>query len=66
MMKQKIDTSYISPLDVFLAEFDREHPQPSASQAKEIEKSARVSNLRDKADAAAVPEQNIWEDHENR
>lgn len=38
---------YTSPLDNFLALFDKEHPRLSASQRKEIEKNARIAKLRD-------------------
>lgn len=46
-MMKKINTSYVSPLDEFMAEFNRQHPEKSASQEKEIKKYNRISRLRD-------------------
>ncbi len=40
-------TYYTSKLDEFLAEYDRNHPQRSASQHREITKYARIDTLRD-------------------
>lgn len=38
---------YISELDEFLSEYDKNHPKLSASQRKEMEKYAKVYKLRD-------------------
>jgi len=40
-------TFYISPLDQFLETYDKAHPKLSLSQRKEIDKYARIINLRD-------------------
>lgn len=45
-MKKKIDKSYVSPLDIFLAEYDQKNPHQSESQRKEREKYARIARLR--------------------
>ena len=37
---------YTSPLDDFLAEFDKNHPKLSSSQRAEIKKYARIYKLR--------------------
>ncbi len=49
----KIDTSYVSPVDRFLAEFDEENPEKSDSQKKEIKKYQRIYRLRDGKDKDA-------------
>lgn len=38
---------YISPIDRFLAEYNRTHPRRSSSQLAEIIKMERVARLRD-------------------
>lgn len=57
--KQKINRSYVSDIDQFLASFDREHPEKSASQTKEITKHARIHQLRD--DPHVAEEKDIWD-----
>lgn len=47
----KQEQNFISEIDQFLAKFDAEHPEPSPSQAAEIEKYARIFKLRDDATA---------------
>jgi len=44
----KRNKSYVSPVDVFQAEFDQTHPK-SASQKAEAEKYRKIYRLRDKA-----------------
>lgn len=45
--KQSIDKAYISEHDVFLHKFDKENPERSASQQKEINKHQKIHALRD-------------------
>lgn len=40
-------THYVSEIDQDLQKFDKEHPEPSASQKKEQEKYAKIYRLRD-------------------
>lgn len=47
--KQHIDKAYVSEHDLFLHRFDKEHPQKSKSQLKEIEKHKKIFALRDGA-----------------
>jgi hypothetical protein len=44
--KYKINKSYVSPIDVELAEFNQVHPK-SPAQLAEIRKYARIYELRD-------------------
>lgn len=43
----KADKKYISETDTFLAQFDKKHPNKSASQQKEIENYQTVFHQRD-------------------
>lgn len=49
MAKGKILTHYVSPIDQFINQFDKEHPELSKSQHKEKAKYSRVYYLRDVA-----------------
>ncbi len=52
--KQTIDKAYVSEHDVFLHQFDKDNPDRSASQQKEITKHQKIHALRD---GEAVPAQ---------
>ena len=41
----QLDRKYVSEIDQFLVDFDKQHPKKSNSQLKEIRKSERVSRL---------------------
>lgn len=41
---------YVSEIDCVLQAFDKKHPERSRSQQKEIDRSARVDQLRDSSD----------------
>lgn len=45
---------YTSALDLFLAKYRQQHPVASHSQHKEIEKYARINQLRDHAESKPV------------
>lgn len=47
MSKNKILRHYVSSLDQFLHQFDKEHPELSTSQKKEVAKYTRIYELRD-------------------
>lgn len=47
MSKDKVLRHYVSPLDQFLAEFDKFHPGLSKNQKREVEKYRRIYRLRD-------------------
>jgi len=47
ILKAKRNKSYVSPVDLFQAEFDKTHPK-SASQQAESEKYRKIYKLRDK------------------
>ena len=51
--------NFVSELDQFLQEFDREHTVKSASQQKEINKHSRIAKLRDQ-EQADKPESTLW------
>jgi ribosome-binding protein aMBF1 (putative translation factor) len=61
MSKKPMLTNYVSEIDQDLQKFDKEHPTPSSSQQKEIEKYARIYFLRDVADRPEQPK-TLWED----
>jgi len=47
-LNRRLHKHYISETDRFLATFDQEHPEKSASQKTEIKKYERINQLRDK------------------
>ncbi len=49
MKKNTLDKSYVSEHDIFLTQFDKDHPDLSLSQLKEIKKHQRIAALRDGA-----------------
>lgn len=46
MSTRDIDKAYVSPIDKFLYQFDRDH-ENTLSQLKEIKKNGRIAMLRD-------------------
>lgn len=60
MKIDKCDKNYVSATDQFLAEFDKTHPEKSASQLAEIKEYERIGRLRDKPHAATKPSK-LWE-----
>jgi len=64
MSKSSLKTAYISEIDTFLNDFDRENPGVSASQQAEIDKFRRIAALRDQASPATSPDHStttLWE-----
>tara|TARA_B110000908_G_C9796381_1_gene246629 strand:+ start:182 stop:391 length:210 start_codon:yes stop_codon:yes gene_type:complete len=51
--KHEIDKAYVSEHDVFLHQFDKDHPEKSASQEKEIAKHQKLHALRDGVEVPA-------------
>ena len=49
MKQNKKQMNYVSPIDQFINQFNKEHPQPSKSQQQEIAKYKRIYRLRDDA-----------------
>ncbi|CAM4409778.1 MAG: hypothetical protein LEGION0398_MBIBDBAK_01236 [Legionellaceae bacterium] len=45
----KCNKNFISEIDLFLTDFDRQHPQPSSSQLSQIQLYQRIAQLRDKS-----------------
>ena len=63
-MSNSLKHNFVSELDQFLQDFDQTHPEKSSTQRCEIEKHARVRQLRDKPEAnnaQSKKEQTIWE-----
>ena len=60
-MIKKLDKNYVSPIDLKLAEFDRNHG-PSASQRTEIEKYERIAQLRSGSSSQPDATPKIWKD----
>ncbi len=60
-MIKRLEKNYVADIDKLLVEFDKEHPEKSASQQAEIAKHRRIAELRDNPDAQQKPAQ-IWED----
>jgi len=61
MSSNKIETRYVSPIDQFLQAFDRQHPEKSLSQQKEIAKAQRITRLRD-CPLESEQSKKLWED----
>lgn len=63
-MSQK-STGFVSEIDQFLEEFDKKHPELSASQRKELAKAQQIALLRDRANMTAtkvkVPQAPIYD-----
>jgi hypothetical protein len=59
-MSGKILRHYVSDIDLLLENFDKEHPEVSESQRKEIEKYHRIYFLRDTANRLESPKK-LWE-----
>jgi hypothetical protein len=53
-------TQYVSEIDQFLQEFDKQHPQLTQSQQKEQAKYRRIYRLRDTTDQAEATSK-LWE-----
>ena len=49
MSNKSMQKKYTSDIDKLLQSFDKEHPEKSESQQKEIEKYDRIYKLRDKS-----------------
>lgn len=54
--------NFVSELDQFLADFDTQHPEKSASQKASIKKHQRIAKLRDDPEAAKKLQDKIWGD----
>lgn len=60
MSLKDINKAYVSPYDIFLANFDAQHKK-SASQLKEINKHKRIFYLRDNANPVK-DDSEIWDE----
>ena len=54
-------TNYVSEIDQFLQEVDKQFPKPSLSQQKEIAKYKRIYYLRDHTTRMEQSEPILWE-----
>lgn len=63
ILRLDLEKAYISPVDLFLLEFNRQHPEKSQSQLKEIKKHQKLSLLRNNKDSnlESKSDQKIWE-----
>lgn len=61
MLFPKQNKSFVSEIDIFLAEFDKQHPHRSKSQQQEIEKYRRIYALRDNP-APQPKKDDVWEE----
>lgn len=61
MFMKKIDKKFVSSIDQKLAEFDKTHPF-SASQEAEVQKYARIMQLRDQPENNPRESSGIWDD----
>jgi hypothetical protein len=57
---QPILTNYVTDLDKFLQEFDKQQPKLTASQQKEHDKYKRISKLRD-TEERSEENKDLWE-----
>ena len=60
MRQQPKLTDFVSPMDQFLQEFDKAHPEQSLSQQKEEAKYRRIYFLRDEENRPEEPK-TTWE-----
>lgn len=60
MSKSPILKAYISEIDLFIEQFDKEHPKLSYSQQKERDKYLKIYTLRDNSDRQ-INTQSLWE-----
>ena len=61
MSRQPKLTAYVSEIDQFLQEFDRQHPDLTQSQQKEQAKYQRIYHLRDTATRNPDDATTLWE-----
>jgi hypothetical protein len=61
MSRQPIDKNYVSDTDKMLKEFDKNHPDLSQSQKKEVDKYNRIYRLRDTSERPTTTPKKIWE-----
>jgi hypothetical protein len=61
MSRQPIDKNYVSDVDQFLLEFDKNHPILTPSQQKERNKFLRVQRLQEGSADTAQSANKIWE-----
>jgi hypothetical protein len=61
MSRPPILRNFVSEVDQFLQRFDKEHPELSKSQQKEVTKYRRIYRLRDTAERATLPVNKLWE-----
>jgi hypothetical protein len=54
-------TNYVSDIDQFLQEFDKQHPKLTKSQQKEDTKYSRIYRLRDNTERASEDSTQLWE-----
>lgn len=59
-MRKKLQRNFVSELDIFLAQFDKNNEQLSESQLQEIRKHQRLAKLRDEAQHVEG-ESRLWE-----
>ncbi len=60
MSQQPKLSNFVSGIDQFLNEFDREHPKLSASQQKEVTKYERIYQLRDTEERPVAVTSKLW------
>jgi hypothetical protein len=54
-------TNYVSDIDQFLQEFDKQHPEQTRSQQKEEIKYSRIYRLRDNSEGTTEDSTQLWE-----
>lgn len=52
MKPNKVDKHYVSDIDQFLVEFNKQNPKLSTSQQEEVKKFTRIFRLRDNHEAS--------------
>jgi hypothetical protein len=56
----RVSKLYVSEIDKKLAEYNKTHPR-TASQQEEIDKYARIDQMRDTSVEQCEPEEDIWD-----
>jgi hypothetical protein len=62
MSLTKLDKKYVSEIDQFLVEFDKQHPKRSTSQIQEEQKAVRIARLMKNPDSEKDVKSELWDE----
>lgn len=61
MSRPPILRNFVSEIDKFLQQFDKDHPELSKAQQKEVNKYRRIYRLRDTSERSKPAVNKLWE-----